>query len=1161
MKSPLLIVATLAVAILTAALIAPVVIDWNAYRSEFERQITSLVGRKAAIVGPISVRLLPAPRIRLANVRIANPPGTAAPYLLTVDKISMRVALAPLLSRRIVVSSLRFIGPVIEAEVLANGEQSWRRGRPATFIETDNISLARTVIEKGTLRFRDGRNGLKLDVTDIEGELSATALSGPLRFSGNGIANGVSGELAVDLGRADSTGAQRLSVRVKPDNPSHPRLGVDVALGRNNEGQTYAGTVVVERGPVRAEKPDQQSAASGGPAMPYRLSARLSGTSETVLFDDLVLSAGGLAPSLKASGHLHLGISKNPTIDADVQVGWIKLDPMLAAVTMQKQAKELAAMATRVLRRGLKGGLKLAVTAGSWREKRFGEVRFAARLSPGQMIVNRATAKMPGGSLVSLAGRFDAGTVLEPKTEFTGTMAQSGDDLRKFLRWAAAAREGSLGVEHWRPGQRFSLAAAIKTDGRQVSLSRVKARAGAAHAQGSLKFRLARPYGATIKVVSSGFDTANFGVTSTPANDGIHPLWERVRTAASGVFAGLGRVSLSLDLTQSRIAGVDLTRVGLDAVISRGDINLGRGRVTLRSGAKVTLEGVIAGNQGPPSGFLDFDIEARTPASLEELAELAVGKAAAGRIAPMLQPIGPAHLKGRMDFSSDQDGRKFSATASGALGAGDLTAIFEFAGDPAALRDGVLVLQLDLGHEDGRNLLAQAGVDLPKRGGGKVLPGHLRLSLEGNSGRRLTIDGEVAAMGARGTVSGEAKMAATGWSLDTRLMARGNDGRPLLAALGIMPAGLVGTPKVPLKVTARLAGSPTRFSINELTGTLGPARLSGEGKISLTGAVPQVSGVINSDAASLPWLFGALVARTGSAGNATAAQRRSRAFDLSWLRAFDLNLNGTVAEIGLGSGLKMTAATYTVSQKDGELRLEKLEGRTAGGALKLTGSARERVGALVLKAEVKMTNGLLERLITGKNGASPLRGRVDVEAKMQANARTGPGLRAALTGKARLRVEGGALAGVDAASLVKQLTTAGNDPGEAPVLLQFPGSGEFRFQPVTFDIAVANGVLRASSAKVSGEGISARIESLFEPLSGKLDSEWRLTFSNLEGAPPLSVVIAGPLKSVRQSFDDRNLRAWIKLRSMRRQIDRLERERQGILPPREGARLVPGATN
>src|SRR5689334_17251640 len=86
------------VVFVAALLVAPSFIDWNKYRPEIAQQIGAATGREVTLAGPLSMTLLPSPTVTARDVRIANVPGAAAPDMLQLAALDLRLAALPLLS-------------------------------------------------------------------------------------------------------------------------------------------------------------------------------------------------------------------------------------------------------------------------------------------------------------------------------------------------------------------------------------------------------------------------------------------------------------------------------------------------------------------------------------------------------------------------------------------------------------------------------------------------------------------------------------------------------------------------------------------------------------------------------------------------------------------------------------------------------------------------------------------------------------------------------------------------------------------------------------------------------------------------------------------------------------------------------------------------------
>ena len=119
----------LIVVALFAALIAPFFIDWTAYRTDFEREATHILGQPVHVEGTAKVRILPLPSVTFTDLTVGeNPDGTP---MMTVESFSMHAELMPFLSGQVRIVDMLLEKPDVTVTVGEGGSsRSAARAHP-----------------------------------------------------------------------------------------------------------------------------------------------------------------------------------------------------------------------------------------------------------------------------------------------------------------------------------------------------------------------------------------------------------------------------------------------------------------------------------------------------------------------------------------------------------------------------------------------------------------------------------------------------------------------------------------------------------------------------------------------------------------------------------------------------------------------------------------------------------------------------------------------------------------------------------------------------------------------------------------------------------------------------------------------------------------------
>lgn len=196
----------LAIAAAVAVAIAIRTIDAGELARPLVARAAKALGRDVTVGGRIEIRLGLEPALVLGDVRVANAPWAQSPQLLTAKRIEARAKLWPLLNRRLELTRLELVEPVIVLETDAQGRGSWESGpasegapRARADEGPPGLGVANVAVVDGRLAWRDAARGADTTVAIEVLSLSARDASSPIAAELRGSVDGVTLVLAGKL--------------------------------------------------------------------------------------------------------------------------------------------------------------------------------------------------------------------------------------------------------------------------------------------------------------------------------------------------------------------------------------------------------------------------------------------------------------------------------------------------------------------------------------------------------------------------------------------------------------------------------------------------------------------------------------------------------------------------------------------------------------------------------------------------------------------------------------------------------------------------------------------------------------------------------------------------------------------------------------------------
>lgn len=101
------------------------IFDWNWLKGPIENAVARATGRTLVIEGDMSGQFRLTPRIRMEKVRLSNPSWAKAPQLITAEALEIRIALLPLMAKRVHVRELVLQQPEVNLQRTRDGRATW----------------------------------------------------------------------------------------------------------------------------------------------------------------------------------------------------------------------------------------------------------------------------------------------------------------------------------------------------------------------------------------------------------------------------------------------------------------------------------------------------------------------------------------------------------------------------------------------------------------------------------------------------------------------------------------------------------------------------------------------------------------------------------------------------------------------------------------------------------------------------------------------------------------------------------------------------------------------------------------------------------------------------------------------------------------------------
>ncbi|MCW4116748.1 AsmA family protein [Aurantimonas sp. MSK8Z-1] len=1130
----------LLVVALLAALIAPFFIDWTAYRSDFEREASAILGRNVVVHGAANARLLPFPSVTFDDVTVESDDGRP---LMTVQQFRMDAELAPYLSGEIRIFSMQLRKPALRVPVARDGAIAWAVQRP-------NIPVAGTVvleniaITDGSILIESGVSGQTHQLTGIEATFSARSLQGPFNGSGTLVADGR------PLGFTLGSGAR------EPDGKLPLKLTLD-SKALNASLVFDGGATVVDRlpqisGSVSFISPAEQPAASTGETVtpppasvlpPVKMTGSLVATAKAIDVTDMrvVVGKADVPYTLNGIGTIDLGTTAHFTLQ--LQGEQVDVDSIATGraephqpVTFAERMRAVREIFAAVPRPPLPGVALLTLPVIVAGDTTIRDVAFAASPMDAGWSIDSFSAELPGRTRLEASGVL----ALDQTFGFKGNLLLASRQPSGFSDWLTGAVDPSIRTLN---GAGFS--ADVDLDAERQVLDRLEVDVGGDVLTGRLERR---------RTGEAGEITADLSGKRIDLDSFL---------ALAGIFTGdaqpLTRADhLDLKLKAGPVLYRGATADAIDASLTyAGDtLDVGHLRVDKLAGADLDMSGRLEGLPEAPSGHLTIELDADEPARLVSfLQQRFPGSRMLAALRDRADSLSPLKLSGDIETVDADTEQAKGATArlSGTAAGTQLSLDFDAHGRLLASSgaEGAFDLSATLKNPESYVLLQQLG--LPTLPIETASPLAVSLSLSGP--RSGTARGKLVAEapGSRIEVDGGLDLDAGGLDgADLAISARSEDAAPWLLATGVAYGGK-GLDALPLDVAGRLQWTPQGAALRGLAGTIDGVRIGAE--LQRSGDAP-VTGSASVASLSLPWLAALVYGASPLDASGSSAWSKA-AFAAPLLPQTPFLVDVTADVLDLDDGTRLTGVTGRIAGSATDLQVTDLTAAYAGGTLSGAAALRNIAGlggfSLTLDANGIAMPQLLPPPADAQGIDGSLSGRISLEGTGQSFA----AMTTAVSGAGDVTLTGASVPGIAAGKLQGILDAADAEGFKATqdntdaLVADLDRAARFPLGTVRTDFTVNGGIARFApvTLKQGGDTLTAALSLDLADLRLAGDVALKLDPGDeaVEGGEPvINYSLAGPVSAPVLTRDTRPLSGYLAVRALDKEQQRVEAMQEAL---------------
>lgn len=1136
------------VLVLCAALVVPYFVDWTGYRADFEREASTILGRKVTVKGDATARLLPFPSVTFSNVEVAGGPGGQP--AMTMETFSMDAELAPFLRGELLIFDMRLVHPKATIDVAGDGTVDWAI-RPSTPFDPGQIAIEKLTVTEGQIELRHAAGGRSHFISEINSTVSAKSLAGPWRMDGSLRFDGLRTEVSASTGRAEADGQMR--VRLKADPDAYPLIiETDGNAGIVRGAAVYSGQFKVSASDkngadrssaeLRGTDGEPVKVSAGKPDPGFRLNGKFALDHQKLGVDEFRFETGPLDNPYTADGKASVDLGLKPHFSIEANGAQVQFDEAVGAsagagLTLDQRIAAFEQTLQHMPKPTIPGTVEVRLPAVVAGDTTVRDVRLSAEPAEGGWSVKSLAATLPGRATLEADGMLN----VEDHFGFTGSLLLAVGQPSGFAAWLSKDVDDAI---RRLPAAGFK--AKVDLSENRQSFSDLELILGKAKFSGRIDS--SQPDGARPSVLMQ-LEGGELDV------DGL--------AAFASIFVsdkGANRFSdrdLDFQIKAGPVSAAGLTADTVDTALRlrKGLLEIDRLSVGGLAGASISATGRIKDFPESPTGKLDasvvaVDLKPLIDVAAQHYPDNEVLKGLAARVAAYPELFQDARIDLVTSAADNGDGTTgLALSAQGKAGGSAFSASLSGRGTRDRLPDAPVSITFNARNENAATLLALYG--LPALPLGMLGQATTDITAKGSLGGGLATSFNLTADDFRASFDGTIAETEQGATAKGKVNLDAADIEPWLMTTG------VGLPGMGTGTSASLA-SDADFGngllvLSGLSGAINKATVSGDVNADMKDGLPHLAGALALDELDLDplavSLFGDQSFLAGKDGGwpTTPFSRKST---LPFSADLDLN---TAA---LAAGPFATAHDATLSLKlDREgIRVSDLKAKLYEGTLTGLFELKNTEGTGLLSGQLKLAGSDLAAVLPGAG----ISGSGDISAALSTSGKSVDAMIAALSGSGTAALKGLTIAGINPdafAPVIAKADAIGRDidaaktAGFAP---EIAGQGSFAAGNTDIPFTVANGTLRAPPISLDNPAATLSADVTADLDASTLAAKGAITYRPGDEAlvgsePAVNFSLAGQIGATSLQFDSAPLAQFLTQRALEKEQQRVEAMQAALL--------------